>query len=154
MKHYTDRIAAWLSGEMPPDEAAELERHLEECADCAGEARAQRAIWDELGAHDTRRELENEPSLWPSVRERTFGRREAVPWFFGGNLAVRSGLAACAVAAGLFVAAVLPGGGVTGTAAASDDVENLWLASSSFSDSDTTNDLDGIWLTAGLDEED
>lgn len=153
MKHYTERIAAWLSGEMEPGEAAELEKHLETCADCAREAREQRAVWEALGAAEVSNGLNTAPSLWPSVRERTFGEREAAPWFFGRNLAVRSGLAACAVAAGLFAAAVLPGGVATGTAAASDDVETYLLEDSSFADSESAYGLDGVWLAAGLDEE-
>jgi anti-sigma factor RsiW len=34
--HLDDRLDAWLDGRLAPDERREVERHLAECADCAG----------------------------------------------------------------------------------------------------------------------
>src|SRR5579871_5664210 len=42
MCEFSQRLVAWLDGEMPGDEAAKMERHLAECAQCRGQLAAYR----------------------------------------------------------------------------------------------------------------
>ena len=72
-------------------------------------------------------------------------------WFFGTGRWVRSSLATAAVAAGLLVGILFPGGQdrtVGGNAqASSQDVESQWLSGSSW-DSELTG-LETAWLATG-----
>src|SRR5215475_4292779 len=38
------KLVAWLDGELSPDEAARVQRHAEECRDCAGRIAAYEAV--------------------------------------------------------------------------------------------------------------
>ena len=49
-----ERIGAWLDGELDAAAVAELERHLQDCAACAGLADAQRALGRTLAAAASR----------------------------------------------------------------------------------------------------
>ena len=91
------------------------------------------------------------PSVWPEVRRRTVARADGENWFFGTGRWMRSSLATAAVAAGLLVGVLFPGGQdrtVGGNAqASSQDVESQWLSGSSW-DSELTG-LESAWLAAG-----
>ena len=154
MKHVTDRISAWLGGELDSAEAADLEHHLELCPDCARAARESRAVWEALGAVTLAENQLSSPSVWPRVRARTFGERADGSWFYGSSALVRGGLATAAVAAGLFFAVMLPSGELDGAGSSSDlQVESLWLEDSSWTADNQDYDLDRMWLSAGLDTE-
>lgn len=45
---FIDRLSAWLDGELPPGEQADLERHLDRCHECRQEAKAFRERHKEL----------------------------------------------------------------------------------------------------------
>jgi anti-sigma factor RsiW len=154
MKHVIDRIPAWLAGELEPAVADRVAAHLQDCPDCAREAASIRGILDILTQADTDPDLRS--SVWPQVQERTFGRgRSPNSWFFGTGPLTRTAWASAAVAAGLLVGVLLPGGGaVTPDDAAADAaLETLWLAESSWVDDGSGLGLTEIWLTAGQDEE-
>jgi anti-sigma factor RsiW len=155
-KHVTDSIPAWLAGELDSAEGAAVECHLETCLECARAANENRAIWDALGSAAPRESELSSPSVWPQVRARTLARRGEQSWFYGANALVRSGLAVGAVAAGLFVAVILPGqshNGVSDLAADASGltVETAWLEDSSWTAGDQDNELDRLWIIAGLD---
>ena len=154
MKHVTDRIHAWLGGELDPDSASDLEQHLEHCPDCARAARESRAVWEALGSVVAQDGSLSSPSVWPGVRTRTFGSPSAGSWFYGPSSVVRAGLATAAVTAGLVFAVMLPGGGLDAVPDSSDQqVETLWLEDSSWTAADRDFGLDRMWLSAGLDTE-
>ncbi|MBU8871037.1 MAG: zf-HC2 domain-containing protein [Gemmatimonadales bacterium] len=154
MKHVTERIHAWLAGELDPVSATDLEQHLEQCPDCARVARESRAVWETLGSAAAEDEQLSSPSLWPRVRARTFGEQTGGSWFYGPSSVVRAGLASAAVAAGLVFAVMLPGEGLNGDQNSSDQqVETLWLEDSSWTSADQDYGLDRMWLSAGLDTE-
>ena len=154
MNHVADSIPAWLAGELDPAVVEHLERHLEQCPDCARAARESRAIWTALGSATNNDSRSSSPSVWPQVRARTLGRRNQESWFYGPNALVRAGLATAAMAAGLVFAVLLPGGGLDPSPDAGDQqVENLWLDDSSWTIPGQDDALDRMWLSAGLDTE-
>jgi anti-sigma factor RsiW len=153
MKHVTDRIQAWLSGELGGQEASSLEAHLEQCPACAEAAAEARRLWEMLAEADP---TPAGPSIWPEVRRRTVGAGQADSWFFGTGSWARSSLATAAVAAGLLVGVIIPGSGerqIGGTAEAEpvdgDQVESLWLDDTSW-DSGLSG-LQTAWLATGDD---
>lgn len=149
MKHVTDRIQAWLGGELDAERSAALERHLAECPDCAREAERSRELWDLLAAGEARPASD---SVWPAVQARTFGA--AGSWFYGGRALTRTGWAAAAVACGLMLAVLLPlgvGAGNGNVAMASDG--SMWLTDSSWLAETDEAGLHQVWLDAGLDDE-
>ena len=44
------KLHPWLDGELPPDEARRMAKHMRNCAVCAAEARRLSALFDSLGA--------------------------------------------------------------------------------------------------------
>lgn len=157
MKHETENIQAWLSGELSPTEAARLESHLRDCPACARESENARQMWDLLGCLEDSAQVSRE-SLWPAVQQRTFGESGPGSWFFGTGRLVQSSLAAAALVAGLMLGVMVPGTGsdlVGGQAEAldvtEDQLETLWLSGTSW-DSGLT-EFESSWLTAGQDEE-
>ncbi len=156
MKHVTDKIQVWLSGELDPDEAGRVEAHLRECPDCAAEAAEARHLWETLGDLATATP-EIPGSIWEPVRERTLARRETGFRFFGSAPLVRSSLATAAVAAGLLLGILVPGAGpgsLGGGAEALDipeeQVETLWLSGTSWAGELT--EFESAWLEAGQDD--
>ena len=151
MKHVQPQLPAWISGELDEHQAAAVEKHLAECAECAAEAKTQRAIWQELGGAEI---TPPTSSVWPSVQARTFGQKEQPGWFFGSPGMARSSLAAGAVVAGLMMGMLVPGGTtqVGGEAEAltmeNTVVETAWLSGSTWGGEFT--DLASDWLQVGL----
>ena len=156
MNHVTDQIQAWLSGELSSTEAIRLEAHLLDCPECARSAEEAREFWDSLGSlgdHQT----ESGSSVWPGVRARTFGRKEAGFSITGGGRWVQPSLAAAALAAGLMLGIMIPGGGndqIGGEAEAltvsEDQLESAWLLDTSWGEG--ISDFEISWIGAGLDE--
>lgn len=144
MNHVTGRLAAWLGGELDAAGAAALEAHLEACPDCRREADAQRAVWLALAGEVAAGA--RPASVWPAVRERTFGQRPA-GWFFGRSPAARWSLAAGTLALGILCGRL--GGGLAGPKAAlADDDSGLaavWQEDSSWH-GDTGGGLSDSWL--------
>ncbi|HEX4642227.1 MAG TPA: zf-HC2 domain-containing protein [Candidatus Acidoferrales bacterium] len=50
MCDFSKTLVAWMDGELPPEESAELERHLKSCAECRGDAEACRRVSGEFEA--------------------------------------------------------------------------------------------------------
>ncbi len=158
MKHVTNMIQAYISGELDSTRTAAVEEHLLECPSCRKEADAARGLWEMLGALDT--SASDTGSVWPAVRARTFGRGNSErEWFFGAGNLTRSGLATAAVAAGLMLGVLLPAGsdqqegGDSGMTESSWLVESTWLSESSWLGGDGSIGLDGILLGADLPDE-
>ncbi len=156
MKHVTDRLAAWLGGELDAAEATALAEHLEICADCRREAKDARADWAllELAAVPAAETGAGQaPAIWPAVRARTFGR-DTAGWFFGRSRATRLSLAVATVAIGVLCGRLT--GNLSGPAkAVTDDDSGLaavWLEDSSWHD-ESSGGLADTWLAlAGTDE--
>ncbi len=51
MCEFSQRLVAWLDGELPEGEAAKMERHLAECAQCRGQLDAYRQASDGFEAY-------------------------------------------------------------------------------------------------------
>lgn len=148
MKHVTDRLAAWLGGELDAAAAAALESHLRECGDCRREADAQRATWNAMDAAPVPTPAGR---VWPAVRERTFGAR-AGGWFFGGSPALRAALAVATLAVGVLGGRLT--GDLSGTRAsqAEDDgsLAAVWLEDSTWHDA-SGGGLAESWLALASD---
>jgi anti-sigma factor RsiW len=143
--HVTDRLAAWLGGETSAGESVAITAHLETCAACRREADALRAAWDVLGAAEA---PAAETSVWPAVRARTTAGSAG-----GAGLAVRlawrGALATAAVAAGVLLGGLVPGGGV---AVADDGEAFAWVEAGSWSE-DNSGSVAELWLAVGEEEE-
>ena len=155
MKHVTNRIQAYISGELAGDRKAAVEKHLDGCPACRDEVDRARQAWEMLGTMETPRSENG--SVWPAVQARTFGRETSDrEWFFGAGNLTRTGLATAAVAAGLMLGILLPIGsdhneGVdSGLTDESWLVESSWLSDSSWLGGDATAGLDDILLGADL----
>jgi anti-sigma factor RsiW len=150
MKHYTDQIQAYLSGELAAGARAEMEAHLAGCTRCADQVAEQRKLWDALADLAP---AQHGASVWPAVQARTTG--SATGWFFGAGKWSRSTLAAGAVAAGLMVGFLLPGGAGNGKgealASEPDEVETLWISGSALSAGQS--DLEALWFLSDTDAE-
>ncbi len=154
MKHITERIPAWLAGDLDQDAVTDLEHHLERCPDCARSAHESRALWEALGTVAFDEISQSTPSVWSAVRTRTIAENISNSWFYGPSSLARVGLATAAVAAGLVFAVMLPGGGLDEVPNPGDQqVETLWLEESSWAATDQDYDLDKMWLSAGMDTE-
>jgi len=138
--HVTRRLAAWLGGETPPVEAAAIADHLETCAACRTEADALRATWDVLAEAAV---PETAATVWPAVRARTTARR-ASRTIRMRHPVWRGALAAAAMAAGVMLGSLVPGGGAT--AAGEDPDVAAWLDGSSWPDDDGV--MVAFWLDA------
>jgi anti-sigma factor RsiW len=145
MKHVTDRLAAWAGGALTAVERQEVDRHLDACPGCRGEADQLRETWDALGLAA----LPPDPhraDLWPAVRERTFGR-SASGWFFGPSPVVRLSLAVATLAVGVLCGRL--GGDLAGarTAVAADDsgLAAVWIEDSTWHDA-SGGGLADSWL--------
>ncbi len=62
-----ERLSAWLDGELAPDEAARVDRHLESCGACRRELAQLEALENALGALPA-------PALPPGLPERVAAR--------------------------------------------------------------------------------
>src|ERR1700689_4560613 len=51
MCEFSQRLVAWLDGELPEGEAAKMERHLGECTQCRGQIDAYRQASDAFEAY-------------------------------------------------------------------------------------------------------
>ncbi len=155
MKHVTGHLAAYLGGELDGPTRARVDDHLAECPACRAELASLDEVWAVLGAAASA-PVPAPSDLWSKVRSRTVAVDPArVPWFFGRGPWTRAGWAAAAVAAGVFVALVLPGGmGPDGTGSASlvSDDSAGWL-SSTWLDDTSNPGLAEQWMLAGLDSD-
>lgn len=145
MTHVTDRLAAYLAGELDATARSAVDEHLAGCSACATELEETRHAWDRLEA--ARIETAAGPGVWEAVRERTVARP---PWFFGAGPWVRRGWATVAVAAGLAVGVGVPTMLVPGTADA--ESTDPVLGGSAWND-DAAGDLAGWWLETATEEE-
>jgi anti-sigma factor RsiW len=155
MKHVTNRIQAYISGELAGDRKAAVEKHLDECPACRDEVDRAHKTWEMLGTMETHGSENG--SVWPAVQARTFGREKPErEWFFGAGNLTRAGLAAAAVAAGLMLGVLLPGGSDhnesvdSGLTDMSWLVESSWLSDSSWLGGDVAAGLDDILLGTDL----
>jgi anti-sigma factor RsiW len=158
MKHVTNRIQAYVSGELDHDLKTAVEEHLNECPTCRAEADQAREVWEMLGSAG--RPSPATGSVWPAVHARTFGRETSErEWFFGAGRLTRTGLATAAVAAGLVLGVLLPvgadqeAGADSRLADSSWLVESTWLSDSSWLGGDGAARLDDILLGADLIDE-
>ncbi len=158
MKHVTNRIQAYISGELAGDRKAAVEKHLDECPACRNEVDRAHKTWEMLGTMESLRSENG--SVWPAVQARTFGRETSDrEWFFGAGNLTRTGLATAAVAAGLMLGVLWPVGSDHNEAAESGLtdvswlVESSWLSDSSWLGGDAIAGLDDILLGADLPDE-
>lgn len=73
---WTERLSPYLDGELDAAESAELEAHLDACADCRDVLRDLRAVVESSSA------LEDRPpanDLWPAIADRLGPRPDVVP---------------------------------------------------------------------------
>ena len=151
MNHVNDRTAAWLAGELGPNEKLDFERHVADCPSCSREVEEARRVWDLV--EEGPAPAASRSSVWPAVQARTTRRdRSAGDWFFGRGPWTRRGWAACSVAAGLAMGMVLPRLWTTGKVEA--DPLDPRLAGSSWQADGQDTDLATWWLSADYDEED
>lgn len=152
MKHALDDIAAWLAGELDDDRARRVAAHLESCPDCAREVRQQRRLLEVLAEAREVPSARSDP--WPQIRRQTLEDSGASPfaWLRGQGKLGQKVLAGTALAAGLFLAVLLPAPPVV-----SDQVEwttsgdtEFELAEASWLGVDTGSGLDQVWLAAGF----
>ncbi len=129
MKHVGDRIQAFVAGELAGDERQAIADHLADCPACNREAEEARRLWGLLGDAAVPGPLPAS-SGWPGIQARTFGRARG-SLLYGGGLWSKTGIAATALAAGLALAILLPGGNTEDAVLASDgDVawgSSFWL---------------------------
>lgn len=158
MKHVEALIPSYVSGDLDPDRAAIVERHLEVCPGCGQALAEARSLWDLLGTAQADRPADG--SIWPAVRSRTLGRTEKDrEWFFGNGPWTRTGLASAALAAGLMLGVLLPASQGTSPEAevpsteSSWLMESTWLSSSSWLNAEGSLGLDEILLGADLADE-
>lgn len=131
MKHITNMIPAYVSGELDDKRRALVDQHLKECAACRGEVEAIGATWDFLGTGEMTTPKTN--SVWPAVQARTTGTKSVgMDWFYGSGRLARTGLATVAVAAGLFLGILLPAGSGFDADADTTVTDSSWLVDSSW----------------------
>jgi anti-sigma factor RsiW len=65
-RHPREQLSAWLDGELPPGEAAEIERHLQGCTECSREL----AIMNMLGGAMRTMTQPRRRSVWDGVHRR------------------------------------------------------------------------------------
>lgn len=150
MKHVTDRLAAWLGGELDGPDAAAVEAHLQACPSCRREADGLRAAWTALDA--VAAEVPARPaSVWPAVRARTLAGNGG-GWFFGRSQAARAALAGLTLAAGI-VGGRLAGwqAGPREALAEDDGLAAVWLEESSWHEQ-SDGGLADSWLAVADDE--
>jgi anti-sigma factor RsiW len=158
MKHVEERVQAYLAGELDADRAAAVERHLEKCSRCRDEVQQTQTLWKMLDSAQVK--PSQRPSIWPAVRARTVDKEtDRRGWFYGTRPWIRTGLAAAALAAGLVVGVLLPGGAGEGngadrlTSAAAWLTDASWLSDSSWRSTGEAVGLDDILLGADLADE-
>lgn len=86
-RHPEERLSAYADGELPAEEAAALEEHLETCTECRRELAVIRGMGEAMNETETTAGR----SVWASVRRRILGP--------GGWLLVAAGLAVLAALA-------------------------------------------------------
>jgi len=85
----TDKLQSWLDGELDAAEAAELERHVATCAECAADVATYRQIWSEL---QTLPLLDPRPELFERILDQVLPQRlprwvRVLGWAYGGAFA-------------------------------------------------------------------
>lgn len=115
-RHPDERLSAYADGELPPEEAAGVEEHLEGCSECRRDLAAIRTMGEAMNAADEG----SGRSLWEGVRRRIVGPSgwllaaagaavlvalAVVQWFRAGTL-TPEWLATTALGVGLGLVAV------------------------------------------------
>lgn len=115
-RHPEERLSAYADGELPPEEAAAVEDHLEACTECRRELAVIRGMGEAMSETGTTAGR----SVWESVRRRivalggwllvvaglaVLAALAAVEWLRSGSL-TPEWLATTAVAVGLGLVAV------------------------------------------------
>jgi anti-sigma factor RsiW len=131
MTHVTDRIQAWLDGELSPPDAARFQDHIQQCPHCRRELDACRRLWELV---DTAAPVPELAPLWPrlAARLRPQARPQRWSWSYRG-------LAVAASAAGLLLGWQLGGPVASAPAHAGQTAEVGYL------DADWPS-LDQLWL--------
>ncbi len=150
MKHVGDKIQAFVAGELSGTEQQLVADHLAQCPECAAEETEARQLWDLLEAAEVPESIPAE-SAWPEIQARTFGRSQST-LLYGGGLWSKTGIAATALAAGLALAILLPGGGSSDKVLASDS-EASW-GSSFWLDEQSDAGFSEMWLATATDGSD
>lgn len=157
MKHVTDQLQLFVSGELDGPQWDLVEEHLKSCPSCRAEADEVRGMWEELGSVGP---LPSNRSVWPAVQARTFGAESANrEWFFGSGGLVRGALAATALAAGLALGVLVPanegwdGNDADPGSASSFLSESSWLSDSSWLGGEGARGIDEFLLGAELQDE-
>ena len=75
MKHVTDRIQAYLDGELSPEEIRAVGDHVHQCPACRQALEDRQELWRRIEAPA----LQVEVSIWPRLAER-LERRRAQRW--------------------------------------------------------------------------
>ncbi len=154
MKHVTDKIQAWLGGELTAAEANAFAAHLQVCDDCAAAARQAQDLWELLAAAADPVPATT-PSVWEAVRAETLddGEKFTVTLSAFGSLT--------ALAAGLVLAVILPWGRVftdgTGGSVLAEvvDPETYWLTDTSWGAEVDGYGMAQVWFSeTGTDEGD
>lgn len=153
MKHVGNLIQAFVAGQLDEVESASVQDHLNCCAECKRLVRRESELWELLG--QGRVSATHADSVWPAVRRRTVAAgRQAESRRFVSAVFSRTGAAAAAMAAGLLVGVLLPGGPVPEVAAEDSDADLVtWLTDYSWLDEEGGMDLGDLWLDAGLPDE-
>jgi anti-sigma factor RsiW len=162
MNHVDDKIQAFVAGELSGSEQQLVADHLANCPACAREVAEARQLWDLLGEAEVPRGMPQDltqdslkntlaESAWPEIQARTFGRARG-SLLYGGGRWSKAGIAATALAAGLALAILLPGGD-TGDKILSSDSDNSW-GSSFWVDEQSDSGFSTMWLTAVTDGSD
>ena len=95
MCEFSQRLVAWLDGELPEGEAAKIDRHLAECAQCRGQLDAYRQASDAFEAYS---------NAYADVAAFVKSRRTSVRWTRAASAAVA--IAAMVAAFFLFTARI------------------------------------------------
>jgi anti-sigma factor RsiW len=157
MKHVTDLLHLYVSGELDGPRMEAVEEHLRNCPACRTEADQNRRLWGDLAAMETSPELD---SVWSAVQARTFGRgKPPREWFFGSGQLARIALATTAVAAGLTLGFLMPsqqesqGVDDDSDTASSWLSDSSWLSQSSWLGGDDVPGIDDLLLGVELQDE-
>lgn len=134
MKHVTQRIQAYLDGELTPPAVQALEEHLRGCAACRQELEAGQGLWRQVEAAMS---MPDRASLWPRLADRLERRRRRRgAWTFRG-------LGLAAALTGLLL------GWQLGQPAAAARRDGVLKAETGYLE-DSLPSLDQLWLQAGI----
>ena len=79
-KESTEKLLDWIEGELTPDEAAEMESHVAECAECAQEVEQLRTVLSTVVEPDVEPGEHYFEGFYPRLRERIEREVGFEPW--------------------------------------------------------------------------